>query len=119
MVIFDPEGEYAFRDKRGRPGLADVPHLADKLVVYTNRRVPAPYDRWVAGDVKLNLCDLRPSEVVNQCVTEGKQEAVFANVVRGLDSTQWREMVALIGAQGYRAEERQLSKITGLHPIQQ
>jgi Helicase HerA, central domain len=113
MVIFDPEGEYAFRDQRGRPGLADVPHLADKLVVYTNRRVAPPYDRWVVGRVKLNLCDLRPAEVVGQCVAEGKQETVFANVLRGLDSTQWTDVIRLLEADGYRADEQRLAQATG------
>ncbi len=112
MIIFDPEGEYAFRDKRGRPGLADVPFLANKLVVYTNRRVPAPYDRWVAGNVKLNLCDLRPAEVVNQCIAVGKQDAVFANVLRGLDAAQWRQLVELISLEGYKAKEKQIVDIT-------
>lgn len=112
-MIFDPEGEYAFRDQRGRPGLADVPHLADKLVVYTNRRITPPYDRWVAGRVKLNLCDLRPADVVGQCIPEGKQETVFANVLRGLDSTQWASLVALLEAGGYRADEQQVVQVTG------
>jgi Helicase HerA, central domain len=113
MVIFDPEGEYAFRDQRGRPGLADVPYLAEKLVVYTNRRVPAPYDRWVAGRVKLNLCDLRPADVVGQCIADTKQETVFANVIRGLDSTQWADLVGLLEADGYRADEQRIAQATG------
>jgi len=113
LLIFDPEGEYAFRDRKGRPGLADVPHLADKLVVYTNRRIQGHYSRWVAGNVKLNLTHLRPSEVVNQCIAEGKQEAVFANVLRGLDDSEWRDIVGLIEANGYRANEQRIGQITG------
>lgn len=112
MVIFDPEGEYAFRDKKGRPGLADVPFLAEKLIVYTNRRIPEPSDRWVAGNVRLNLCDLRPSEVVNQCIAEGKQELVFANVLRGLDDSQWGELVHLIARDSYRADNDEIVRIT-------
>jgi uncharacterized protein len=119
MVIFDPEGEYAFRDKKGRPGLADVPFLAEKLIVYTNRRIPKPSNRWVAGDVRLNLCDLRPSEVVNQCVAEGKQEAVFANVLRGLDDTQWAELVHLIARDSYRADNDEIARITRYDANQQ
>ena len=37
MLIFDPEGEYAF-PVQNNPGLADIPELADKLVVFTNRK---------------------------------------------------------------------------------
>ncbi len=112
MIIFDPEGEYAFRDKKGRPGLADVPNLADKLVVYTNRSVPKEYRRWVAGEVRLNLADLRPSDVVTLCVAEGKQEAVFANVLRGLEPTQWRALVKLQEEKGYRSEEGRIAEVT-------
>jgi len=114
MIIFDPEGEYPFRDKRGRPGLADVPYLGEKLVVYTNRKVSAPYDRWVAGNVKLDLRHLRPADVVNQCVAQGKQENVFANVLRGLDAGEWQAIVDLIKGDGYRADEQQIATLTGL-----
>jgi thioredoxin reductase len=52
-VIFDPEGEYFWPDDKGRPGLADVPKLKDKLVVFTPRRGPSPfYQSFVAGDVR-------------------------------------------------------------------
>lgn len=112
MLIFDPEGEYAFRDKKGRPGLADIPYLADKLVVYTNRYIPAPYNRWVAGDVRLNICDLRPSDVVSLCIAESKQESVFANVLRGLDVTAWRQLVELLENTGFRSDEQAISNIT-------
>jgi hypothetical protein len=36
-IIFDPDGEYFWPDDKGRPGLADVPELEDKLVVFTPR----------------------------------------------------------------------------------
>lgn len=114
LLIFDPEGEYAFRDKYGRPGLADVPHLREKLVVYTNRRLQPPNSRWVAGDVRINLRDMRPSEVVNQCLPEGKQELVFANVLRGLDANQWRQLVDLIKEHGYRAPDATVADLAGL-----
>ncbi len=112
MLIFDPEGEYAFRDKKGRPGLADVPYLSEKLVVYTNRHVPAPYNRWVVGDVKLNLSDLRPSDVVSLCIAESKQEAVFANVLRGLDSAAWQQTIEFLDEHGFRADEEEIIRIT-------
>lgn len=42
-VIFDPDGEYFWPDDKGRPGLCDVPHLQDKLVVFTPRRNRSPF----------------------------------------------------------------------------
>ncbi len=41
-VLFDPDGEYFWPDDKGRPGLCDVPHLQDKLVVFTSRKAPSP-----------------------------------------------------------------------------
>lgn len=42
-LIFDADGEYFWPDVvRGRPGLCDVPHLQDKMVVFTNRQAPTP-----------------------------------------------------------------------------
>src|SRR3989338_728721 len=64
MLIFDPEGEYSFKDQEGRYGLLDVPVLKDKIVVYTDREVTTEQKRWVAGKVKLNLSHLPPSSVV-------------------------------------------------------
>src|SRR5207302_3838746 len=55
-LIFDADGEYFWPDTvKGRPGLCDVPHLRDKLVVFTNRQPPSPYyGSWKIGEVKLD-----------------------------------------------------------------
>lgn len=47
-IIFDPDGEYFWPDDKDRPGLADVPHLSDRLVVFTSR-VTEPVLRIVFG----------------------------------------------------------------------
>jgi len=57
-IIFDPEGEYAFTDKKGRYGLLDVPELKNKIVVYTDRQLTDEQRRWVGGEAKLNLAHL-------------------------------------------------------------
>ena len=62
MLIFDPEGEYAF-PVRNNLALANIPELADKLVVYTNRKYPnleEKYRKMIAGRVNLNITELRP-----------------------------------------------------------
>src|SRR5574341_37666 len=54
-VIFDPDGEYFWPDDNGKPGLADVPHLQDRLVVFTSRKAPSPYyGAFVAARVQLD-----------------------------------------------------------------
>lgn len=111
LLIFDPEGEYAFTDKKGRPGLADIPDLQDKIVVYTDRHVPENYRRFVGGDVHFNLSAFGPSEVIANCVVPEKWEQVWANVVRGLTNTEWAALVDELSSNGYRTETGRIIEI--------
>ena len=64
-LIFDPDGEYFWPDDKDRPGLADVPHLKDRLVVFTSRKAPSQYyDSFVAAGVKLDIRTLNASDVI-------------------------------------------------------
>jgi len=100
FLIFDPEGEYAVTDKKGRPGLADVPGLQNKVVLYTDRKLSPKYQRFLAGDVHLNLGSLRPGNVVKNCVPPEKWEQVWANAVRGLQEHEWAGLVRLLESDG-------------------
>ncbi|MBE0447583.1 MAG: DUF87 domain-containing protein [Actinobacteria bacterium] len=113
MLIFDPEGEYAFADKKGRPGLCDIEGMAENMVVFTDRDVPTEYGRWVQGGVKLNLNEFSASEVVNLCVMPEKQEANFANMVRGLSDDDWSRLIDLLYQEGYRTPDEELKEIIG------
>ena len=42
-IIFDPDGEYSWPDDKNRPGLCDVPHLENKIVVFTAKTGPSPF----------------------------------------------------------------------------
>jgi hypothetical protein len=110
-LIFDPEGEYAISDKKGRPGLADLPELQEKVVIYTDRKVPPKYRRFLAGDVHLNLATLRPGNVVKNCVPAEKWEQVWANTIRGLQEHEWTELIRLLEVDGYHAETSQIREI--------
>lgn len=104
MLIFDPEGEYAFPDKKGRPGLACIPELASKIVVFTDRKDPNlsnEFKRMIAGQVKLNLSEFDSSDVVNLCISEGKQESVFASRLRAMYKNNWKELLDLIQEKRY------------------
>src|SRR5919201_5654788 len=37
-IVFDPDGEYFWPDSGGRPGLADVPLLTERIVVFTSQQ---------------------------------------------------------------------------------
>ena len=104
LLIFDPEGEYAFTDKKGRPGLADVPELQDKIAVYTDRHVPVKYKRFLAGDLHLNLRDFSSADILSTSVVPEKMEQVWANVVRSLGDHEWAMLVAELKANGYKAD---------------
>jgi len=110
-LIFDPEGEYALMDKKGRPGLADVPELQDKVVVYSDRRFPEKYSRFLAGDVHLNLSTVKSENVIKNCVPAQKWEQVWANAVRGLEEHEWGALVKLLDTEGYRADSGQIRAI--------
>lgn len=111
MLIFDPEGEYAFPDSQGRPGLVNVPGLAEKLVIYTSRTPPPGYDRFVAGVPRANLSHLHPAAVTNICVPREKQDMVFANLIRGLRPDEWRELVEALAEHRYRISMEDLKKL--------
>ena len=65
MLILDPEGEYFWPDEDGRPGLCNVPHLKDKIAVFTDRvERNAYYGSWKVGCIKLDVREMSPSDVV-------------------------------------------------------
>ena len=97
-VIFDPDGEYFWPDDRGRPGLCDVPHLEDKLVVFTERRNPSRfYQGFVAGGIKLDIRRLRPSDVIGIALSPDRQEQ--QNVRKGWSeqsASGWAELTGVV-----------------------
>lgn len=116
-IIFDPDGEYFWPDDKGRPGLCDVPHLEDKLVVFTERKGPSPfYESFVASGIKLDIRDLRPSDVISIALPPDRQDQQNVRKLRGLSLDKWRELVDLIDNKGNDAE---LHKITELLSLSQ
>lgn len=111
MLIFDPEGEYAFPDNQGRPGLINVPGLQDKLVIYTSRTPPPKYQRWVAGRPRLNLAHLNPAAVTNICIPRDKQDLVFANLLRGLRAAEWEALLEALQEHRYRITTEDLKRL--------
>ena len=91
-LIFDADGEYFWPDRvKGRPGLCDVAHLRDKLVVFTNRQPPSPYyESWKVGGVKLDIRDLRPRDVIGIAVAPERQEQQNVLKLKSLTDASWR-----------------------------
>lgn len=96
-VIFDPDGEYFWPDFKGRPALCDVPHLRDKLVVFTNRKGPSDfYDSFVINGVKLNIKELSPARVLGIALPPERQDHQNVVKLKALDLTRWGQLVDLI-----------------------
>lgn len=100
-IIFDPDGEYFWPDDRGRPGLADVPHLVDRLVVFTSRRGPSGYyQAFVAGGIKLDIRRMRPNDVIAIALAPERQEQQNVRKLAGMPQGKWEQLVDLIDRNG-------------------
>jgi hypothetical protein len=111
-IIFDPDGEYFWPDDKGRPGLCDVPHLEDKLVVFTSRGAPSLfYAAFVASRVRLDIRELRPGDVISIALPPERQEQQNVTKLRGLPPNRWRELVDLIHAEGNGANPEDVAEI--------
>jgi hypothetical protein len=111
-VIFDPDGEYFWPDDKGRPGLCDVAHLEDKLVVFTSRSAPSPfYQGFTASRVRLDIRELKPSDIISISLPPERQEQQNVTKLRGLPPSRWRELVDLIHSEGNGAEPGEVARL--------
>src|SRR5439155_5486980 len=114
-MIFDPDGEYFWPDDKGRPGLCDVPHLEDKVVLFTSRRSPSAfYQSFVAGGIRLDIRRLRPADVIAIALGPDRQEQQNVRKLRGLDQGRWERLVNLIHQNGNQAALEDICEILDL-----
>ncbi|MCS7268668.1 MAG: DUF87 domain-containing protein, partial [Geminicoccaceae bacterium] len=119
-VLFDPEGEYFWPDDKGRPGLCDVPHLRDKLVVFTARTAPSAfYQSFVAGGIRLDIRQLRPADVISIAVPPERQDQQNVAKLRALAPSKWSDLVDLIYQHKGGADLKEIGKILQLSLPQQ
>jgi DNA helicase HerA-like ATPase len=119
-VIFDPDGEYFWPDDKNRPGLCDVSHLEDKLVVFTSRKAPSPfYQSFVAGQIKLDIRRLRASDVVTIALSPEKQDQQNVRKLKALNDPSWRELVDEIYVSGNAADPDRLRELLHLESGQE
>jgi len=103
-LVFDPDGEYYWPDDKGRPGLCDVPHLENGLVVFTNKAAPSAfYQSFVVGGIKLDIRRLRPSDVVTIALSPEKQDQQNVRKLKSMNQENWSRLVDEIHSQGNNA----------------
>ena len=114
-LIFDPDGEYFWPDRvQNRPGLCDVPHLKDQLLVFTNRPAPSPYyGSWKAGEVKLDIRDLSPRDVISIAISSDRQNQQNVLKLKSVSRENWRRLVDLIHNEELQASDREVGNCLG------
>jgi DNA helicase HerA-like ATPase len=119
-IIFDPDGEYFWPDDKGRPGLADVPALEDKLVVFTPRvSSSAYYQSFVASGIRLDLRRERPGDVIAIALGPERQDQQNVRKLRGLSQRNWERLVDLIDEAGNQADLDEVKTLLDLDHQQQ
>lgn len=114
-IIFDPDGEYFWPDDKNRPGLCDVPELEDKIVVFTPKEGPSPlYESFVAGDIRLDVRRLRPSDVISIALPPEKQEQQNIRKLKGMNDSDWHQLIDLIHKDGNGADGGTIKQLLGL-----
>jgi hypothetical protein len=93
-LIGDLDGEYFWPDNKGTPGLADIPHLRDKLVVFTDKTPPsAAYNSFTAGRVRLDIRDLSPTKVLSLTLSQDRLNQTNVTKIMALKPDQWADLV--------------------------
>ena len=114
-LIFDADGEYFWPDRiKHRPGLCDVSHLKDHIVVFTNRQSANPYyGSWKAGEVRLDIRDLPPRDVVGIAVSSDRQEQQNVLKLKSVSDTDWRKLVDLVSTKKLQATDKEIGRLLG------
>ncbi|PSK95741.1 uncharacterized protein DUF87 [Murinocardiopsis flavida] len=102
-VVFDPDGEYFWPDDKGRPGLCDVPELADQVMVCTDQEPPSDfYGSFVAVDtVKLDIREVQPGRVVSLVIPAERQDQQNVVKLRQLKrGERWTRLVDAVHRDG-------------------
>ena len=105
LLIIDPEGEYAFPDTHGRPGLVNIPGFEKRLSVYTNRKPRSEYQSFHRGDTFVDFGDFPAEDIIAGFVPLEKHDMVSMNLLRGIEWDDWRLLIELLADKGFQAAD--------------
>jgi hypothetical protein len=116
-IIFDPDGEYFWPDAAGRPGLADVPLLTERVVIFTSQQPPSPaYGSFVVDTVKLDIRQLSPQRVLGIALPADRQDQQNVTKLKSLSPDRWTRLVDLIAAHRYDTDPAEVRRLCGIKP---
>jgi hypothetical protein len=115
-LIFDRDGEYFWPDDKGRPGLCDVPHLKDHLVVFTERSAPSDYyASFIAGGIRLDIRRLPAAMVVSTALSPERQDQQNVRKLKGLPPDRWKQLVDRVHASGMAVPIKEIRNLLGFN----
>jgi uncharacterized protein len=121
-LIFDADGEYFWPDtvkNPPRPGLCDVTHLKEKIAVFTNRQPPSPYyGSWKIGEVKLDIRELPPRDVIGIAVSSERQEHQNILKLKSVSRDNWTKLVDLVYDKKLQATDAEIGSLLGYQGAQ-
>ena len=116
-IIFDPDGEYFWPDSSGRPGLADVPLLTERTVVFTSQQPPSPaYGSFVVDSVKLDIRQLSAQRVIGIALPADRQDQQNVTKLKSLGPDRWSRLVDLVAAHRYQTDPAEVRRLCGIQP---
>jgi hypothetical protein len=116
-IIFDPDGEYFWPDAAGRPGLADVGYLTERIVVFTAQQPPSDaYGSFVVDTVKLDIRQLPAQRVIGIALPPDRQDQQNVTKLKSLGPDRWTRLVDLIAAHRYDVDPAEVRRLCGIKP---
>lgn len=105
LLVFDPEGEYAVTDRKGRPGVMD----RRPAILLTNQNVGL--EENVHSRIKLNLSQMSHKMIMPILVNPDKHETVFFAKLMAMQGESWPELVEVVYQEGWGADHNEIRRI--------
>ena len=99
----------------GRPGLADVPLLTERTVVFTTQQPPSlAYGSSVVDSVKLDIRQLSAQRVIGIALPADRQDQQNVTKLKSLGPDRWRRLVDLVAAHRYHTDPAEVRRLCGI-----